>query len=52
VQWLLISPAIDQIPAELVKAGSRTICSEIHKFINYVRNKEVLPEEWKESYHL
>jgi len=27
------SPGIDQIPAELIKAGSRTICSEIHKLI-------------------
>jgi len=48
MQWLHISPAIDQIPAELVKAGSRTICSEIHKLFNSVWNKEVLPEEWKE----
>jgi hypothetical protein len=49
MQWIHISPAIDQIPAELVKAGSRIICSEIHKFIYSVWNKEVLPEEWKES---
>jgi len=27
------SPGIDQIPAELIKAGGRTICLEIHKFI-------------------
>jgi len=27
------SPGIDQIPAELIKAGSRTICSAIHKLI-------------------
>jgi len=25
-----ISPGIDPIPVELFKAGSRTICSEIH----------------------
>jgi len=49
MQWLNISPAIDQIPAELIRAGGRTICSEIHKLINSVWNKEVLPEEWKES---
>jgi len=24
------SPGIDQIPAELIKAGSKTICREIH----------------------
>ena len=33
------SPSIDEIPAELIKAGGRTIYLEIHK----------LPEEWKES---
>jgi hypothetical protein len=27
------SPGIDQIPAELIKAGSRTIRCEIHKLI-------------------
>lgn len=39
------SPCIDQIPAELIKAGSRMI----HKFINSVQNKEKLPEQWKKS---
>jgi hypothetical protein len=41
------SPGTDQIPAELIKAGGRTIHSEIHKLINSVWNKEELPEEWK-----
>ena len=36
------SPGIDQISAELLKAGSRTIHSEIHKLINYIRDKEEL----------
>jgi hypothetical protein len=27
------SPGIDQIPAELIKVGDRTICLEIHKLI-------------------
>jgi hypothetical protein len=27
------SPGIDQIPAELIKAGGRTICCAIHKLI-------------------
>jgi len=27
------SPGIEQIPAELIKAGGITICSEIHKLI-------------------
>jgi len=30
------SPGTDQIPAELTKAGGRTICSEIHKLINLI----------------
>ena len=42
------SPGIDQIPAELIKAGGRTICSAIHKLIISIWNKEELPEEWKE----
>ena len=41
--------AFDQIPEELIKAGGRTICSEIHNHINSILNKEELPEEWKES---
>jgi len=43
------SPGIDQIPAEMIKAGGRTIHSEIHTLINSIWNKEELPEEWKES---
>ena len=42
------SPGTDQIPTELMKAGGRTICYEIHKLIS-IWNKEELPEEWKES---
>jgi len=34
------SPGIQQIPAELVKAGGRAYHSEIHKLINSVWNKE------------
>jgi len=30
------SPDIDQIPAELIKAGGRTICLEIHKLITSI----------------
>jgi hypothetical protein len=41
------SPGIDPIPAELIKAGGKTIRSEIHKLINSVWNKEELPEQWK-----
>jgi hypothetical protein len=43
------SPGIDQIPAEMIKAGGRTICFEIHKLITSIWKKEKLPEEWKES---
>jgi hypothetical protein len=43
------SPGIDQIPAEVIKAGGRTIRSVIRKLINYIWNKDVLPEDWKDS---
>jgi hypothetical protein len=33
----------------LIKAGGRTIRSDIHKLINSIWNKEELPEQWKES---
>jgi len=36
------SPGIDQIPAELIKAGDRTIYAEIHKLINSIWNKEYI----------
>ena len=32
----------------MIKAGGRTIHSEIHKHINSIRNEEELPEQWKE----
>ena len=40
-----ISPGIDQIAAELIKAGGKTIHSEINKHINYIWNKEELSGE-------
>ena len=43
------SPGIDQIPAELIKVGGRTIHCAIHKLNISVWNKEDLPEEWKGS---
>ena len=42
------SPGIDHIPAELIKAGGKTICLEIHKLITSIL-KEKLPEVSKES---
>jgi hypothetical protein len=43
------SLGIDQIPAELIKAGGSKICPAIHKLINSIWNKEDLPEQWKVS---
>jgi len=38
-------PDIHQIPAELIKAGGRTICLEIRKLITSIWKKRKLPEE-------
>jgi hypothetical protein len=46
------SPGIDQIPAELIKAGGSKISSEIHKLINCIWNKEELPEQFPRSQSL
>ena len=43
------SQRINQIQAELIKAGGRTIRCENHKLIISVWNKEELPDESKES---
>ena len=43
------SPGIDEIPAELIKAGGGTICGEMHKLITSIWKREKLPEDWKES---
>jgi hypothetical protein len=43
------SPGIDQRPAELIKAGGRTIRCAIHKLMIAIWNNQELPEEWKES---
>ena len=40
------SPGIDQIPADLIKAGSRKIRCAIHMLIISIWNEEELPEEW------
>jgi hypothetical protein len=42
------SPGSDQIPAKLIKAGGEMLCSEIHKLICSIWNKEELPQQWKE----
>jgi hypothetical protein len=43
------SPGSDQIPAELIQAGGEMLLSAVHKLINYIWNKEELPDQWKES---
>ena len=43
------SPGIDQIVAELIKAGGRTNCDEIHELMISIWNKEEFPEERKDS---
>jgi hypothetical protein len=42
------SPGIDQIPAELIIARGKTLCSEIQRLICSIWNKEELPQQWKE----
>jgi hypothetical protein len=32
-------PGADQIPAELIQAGGKTLRSEIHELIKFIRNK-------------
>jgi len=41
------SPDIDQIPAEMIRAGVSTLHSEIHNLINSIRSKEIVAQEWK-----
>jgi hypothetical protein len=38
-------PGSDEIPAELIRAGGEILLSVIHKVINSVWNKEVLPDQ-------
>jgi len=42
------SPGTDQIPADVIKVGGRTIRSKINKLYNSTRNREEMPEQWKE----
>jgi hypothetical protein len=43
------SPGVDQIPAELIQAGGEPLCSETHKLIKLIWNKEELCHQQKES---
>jgi len=44
-----ISPGIDQIPAELIKAGGKTILCEIHNLLFLFGIRRKWPEGWKDS---
>jgi hypothetical protein len=39
----------DKITTELIKAGSETLCSKIHKLFHSIWNKEELQQQWMES---
>jgi len=43
------SPGIDNIPAELIKAGGTALIKELHKLISAIWRKEELPKKWKTS---
>jgi hypothetical protein len=43
------SPGTDEIPAEMIQAGSKMLLSVIHKLINSVWSKKELPDRWKQS---
>ncbi|KAJ4446515.1 hypothetical protein ANN_13211 [Periplaneta americana] len=43
------SPGIDQIPAELIQEGGSALYSEIYKLVLAIWEKEIVPEQWKES---
>jgi hypothetical protein len=42
------SPSVYQSPSERIQAEGETLHLDIHKFIKFIRNKE-LPHQWKES---
>lgn len=42
------SPDTDQIEKGLIQAGGTALCSEVHKVINAIWNKEESPDQWKE----
>jgi hypothetical protein len=43
------SPGSDQIPAQLIQEGDETLRPESHKLINYIWNKEELPQRWSNA---
>jgi hypothetical protein len=45
----LKSLGTDKILAKHIKAGGKTLCSETHKLIRAMWNKEELLQQWRES---
>ena len=45
------SSSVLQVPAELTQAAGTVVCSQIHKLINYIWNKDDLPQQWKRAVH-
>ncbi|KAJ4449581.1 hypothetical protein ANN_00984 [Periplaneta americana] len=43
------SPGIDKIPSELIQKGGSALSNEIYKLILAIWEKEIVPEQWKES---
>jgi hypothetical protein len=43
------SPGVQQIPEKIIQAEGEALCSEIHKLIKLIWNKEELCHQWKES---
>ncbi|KAJ4444686.1 hypothetical protein ANN_06483 [Periplaneta americana] len=43
------SPGIDQITEELIQEGGSVLSSEIYKLVLAIWEKEIVPEQWKES---
>jgi hypothetical protein len=43
------SSGTDKIPVEIIQAGGKTLCSEIHRLTDSIWNKKELPQQWKES---
>jgi hypothetical protein len=41
------SPGTDQIPNKFIKAGGKTVHSEIQKLINSNWNKDKWPQKWR-----
>jgi hypothetical protein len=43
------TPGSYQISEDLIQVGVETLLSAIHKRVNYISNKEELPDQWKDT---